>query len=328
MAVQPHETVWTLTTAAVASRALHVIAELGVADHVQDEPVAVKDLALQCDADPEALDRLLRLLAAHGIFDYRSGAYTHTDPSRLLRSDHPMSMRAFPRMIGTPGFQASFAALEHSARTGSPAVEVVDPKGLWNYLEAHPVEAAIFGAAMTAKALADIGAVVSSYDFSRFRTIADIGGGRGHLLSAIVDAAPEAQGILFDLPAVIETLALDSGRLATRPGDFFVDALPAADAYLLMEVIHDWADAEASAILSAIHDAASPGATVLIIEGVVGEETPDPRVHTLDVIMLAMTGGRERSGSQLGELLNTSGFDLIRVLETPGAMRIVEATAR
>ena len=198
---------------------------------------------------------------------------------------------------------------------------------MWSYLEGHRDEAEIFGQAMTAKAVADIGAVLGSYDFTRFRTIADIGGGRGHLLRAILEAAPSAEGVLFDLPAVIDTLTLDSDRLTARPGDFFVDTLPAADAYILMEVIHDWADAEAAAILRAIRRAASPGSTVLIIEGVLGEETPDLRVHTLDVIMLAMTGGRERSASQLGELLDGTGFQLIRVLGTPGAMRIAEATA-
>lgn len=327
MTQQPHEIVWSLINAVVGSRCVHLVADLGVADHVGEEPVSIKELACRCGADPDALDRVLRLLVAHGIFEHRGDAYGHTESSRLLRSDHPMSMRAFSRMIGLPVISASFAHLEHSVRTGSPALKQVEPKGLWAYLQDHPTEAQVFGQAMTGKAAADIAAVLGAYDFSRFSTIADIGGGRGHLLRAVLDAVPIPQGILFDLPEVIRSLDINVERLSPHAGDFFVDPLPAADAYILMEVIHDWADTEAVAILRAIRRAASPGATVLIIEGVIAEEQADPRVHTLDVIMLAVTGGRERTASQLRELLGSAGFRVSTIIETSGAMRIVEAIA-
>jgi hypothetical protein len=173
---QPHEIVWTITNAAVVSRCLHVVADVGVADHIGDEPVGVEDLASQCGANPDALDRVLRLLAAHGVFHDRGGAYEHTESSRLLRSDHPMSMRAFSRMMGLPVNWASFGRLEHSVRTGSPAIEQVAPEGFWAYFSDNPTEAEIFGQAMTAKAAADTAAVLGAYDFTRFPTIADIGG--------------------------------------------------------------------------------------------------------------------------------------------------------
>ncbi|MDQ3646285.1 MAG: hydroxyneurosporene methyltransferase [Actinomycetota bacterium] len=324
---QPHEIIWTLTNAVVASRALHVVAELGVADHVDDEPVSVKELATACGADVDSLDRVLRLLTAHGIFTQGGEDYGHTEPSRLLRSDHPMSMRAFARMMGLPVFSATFAQLEHSVRTGSPALELVAPEGLWPYLQEHPSERDVFGQAMTAKAAGDTAAVLGGYDFGRFGTIADIGGGRGHLLHAVLDAVPTAEGILFELPEVVETLDLQHDRMTPHAGDFFVDPLPGADAYILMEVIHDWPEAEAAAILSAIRRAAEPGANVLIIEGVVEEEEADSRVQTLDIIMLSVTGGRERTPTQLSELLEGAGFRLTRVIRTSGAMRIVEAEA-
>ncbi len=327
MTEQPHEVIWTLTNAVIPSSCLHVVAELGVADHIADEPVGVKELASRCGADVDGLARVLRLLAAYGIFAEVEGAYGHTEPSRLLRSDHPMSMRAFSRMMGLPVFSASFSRLDHSVRTGSPALEQVAPEGLWPYLQDHPREAEIFGQAMTGKAAADIAAVLGGYDFSRFGTIADIGGGRGHLLLAVLEAAHTAEGILFDLPDVIDALEIHSERLTKRAGDFFVDPLPGADAYILMEVIHDWADAEAVAIFGAIRRAALPDATVLIIEGVVDEEQADPRVQTLDIVMLAVTGGRERSPRQLAKLLDGAGLRLSRVIETSGPMRIVEATA-
>ena len=323
----PHEIIWTLTTAFVASRCLHVVAELGVADYIGDEPVSAESLASRCRADPDALDRGLRLLAAHGIFEREADGFCHTPASQLLRSDHPMSMRAYPQMMGLPGFATTFAQLEHSIRTGSPAVETVDSRGLWPYYQDHPEEAQIFGQAMTAKATADIAAILEAYDFSRFATIADIGGGRGHLLRAVLDAVPNANGVLFELPEVIDSLDLEHERLTPHAGDFFADALPVADAYMLMEVIHDWGDAECVAILTAIRRAAAPGATVLIVENVLPDEGIDPRGQTLDVIMLALTGGRERTPSELSELLNRAGFSDGSVTETSGPLRILEATA-
>ena len=143
----------------------------------------------------------------------------------------------------------------------------------------------------------------------------------------MLDAVPTAEGILFDLPDVIETLDIGRDRLTPRGGDFFVDPLSTADAYILMEVIHDWPDAEAAAILTAIRRAASPGARVLIVENVLDDVEADPRGHTLDIIMLAVTGGRERTDKQLGGLLEGAGFANSHVIETGGPMRIVEAVA-
>jgi C-methyltransferase len=322
---QPHETIWRLATATVASRTLHVVAELGVADHVGDEPSSTKDVAAACGADPAALERALLLLAAHGIFERCGDGFAHTEASRLLRDDHPMSMRAFPRMMGLPSFTASFGRLEHSLRSGSPAFELVEPAGLFEHLQRNPHESAVFDAAMTSKAAADIAAVLDVYDFSRFATIADIGGGRGHLLRAVLEAAPHATGTLFDLPAVIETLDIGADRLALQPGDFFVDALPTADAYVLMEVIHDWDDPQAADILAAVRRSAGPAASVLIIEALADHDHLSPVVHTLDMIMLTITGGRERTVAHLGRLLDSAGFHVAAVHDTPGALRVVEA---
>ncbi len=324
---RPLEIVWTLTSSTVAARSLQVVAELGVADHIHEWPVTAAELAVSCAAEAGALDRVLRLLAANGIFAHEAEGYRHTDASRLLRSDHPMSVRALTRLYGLPVITASLEHLVHSVRSGQPAAEVVEPNGFFAYLEAHPDEAAIFDAAMTAKAAADVAAVLGAYDFRRFSTIADIGGGRGHLIRAVLAAAPAAQGVLFDLPRVTDSQDLSRTRLTTQAGDFFIDPLPTADAYLLMEVIHDWPDAEAAAILRAVRRAASPGAVVLIIEGIVAEGYADPRVYTLDVLMLAVSGGRERTARELGNLLNAGGFRLSRVVQTASTMRIVEAVA-
>ena len=212
-------------------------------------------------------------------------------------------------------------------RTGRPGLEVLEPKGMWSYLQDRPAEADVFSRAMTAKAGADVAAVLAAYDFRRFETVADVGGGRGHLLRAVLDAVPDAAGILFELPEVVDALDVQDARLTAVAGDFFVDALPAADAYVLMDVLHDWADDECVAILSAIRRAARAGATVLVIENVLGEDRPDPRAGTLDVVMLAVTGGRERSPAELGALFERAGFALRRVVPTAGPVQVVEAYA-
>jgi C-methyltransferase len=327
MTQQPHEVIWSFTNAFITSRFLQIVAELGVADDVGDEPVSAAELATGRGVNVDALDRVLRLLAAHGIFEVAGDGFRHTPASELLRSDHPMSMRAFPRMMGLPVFTKAFDNLQHSLETGSPAVETVEPKGLWAYFQDHPVEAQIFGESMMAKAAADIAAILAAYDFSRFGTIADIGGGRGHLLRAVLDSVPNAQGVLFDLPDVIASVDVEHERLKKQPGDFFVDSLPRADAYVLMEVIHDWADEQCVAILKAVRDAAPDDATVIIIENVLPDDELDPRGQTLDAIMLAVTGGRERTPSQLNALLNSARFGQGAVIETAGPLRIVEASA-
>lgn len=298
-----------------------------MADQIDDDEVPVEQLAQRCGTSTDGLDRVLRLLSAHGIFGRRSGSYVQTQVSQLLRSDHPMTMRPFIRMMGRPAIWTGFGALDHAIRTGAPGFAKVDENGLWSYLRSHPDDERIFGEAMMAKAKADIACILGAYDFLPFGTIADIGGGRGHLLRAILDTVPGVTGILFDLPGVIESLGTAPRRLRYHPGDFFVDPLPSAEAYVLMDVIHDWADGEASGILRAVRSAARPGATLLIIEAIIPDGEIDPRVHTLDVIMLAITGGRERSATELVSLLATAGFEAAKVVETGGPVRILEARA-
>src|SRR5205823_3794118 len=151
-----------------------------------------------------------------------------------------------------------------------PATERTLPGGLWGYLAQHPEANSIFNATMRSKAQGQIPAIVRSCDFSGFKIIGDIAGGRGHLLSAILEAAPKAKGVLFDLPHVVkEAAAMASSRLTVQPGDFFKDQLPKCDAYILMEIVHDWPDEEAVAILKAIRRAAVARAALFLIETIV-----------------------------------------------------------
>ena len=158
-------------------------------------------------------------------------------------------------------------ALDYAVRTGLPAADKIHPGGFWGYLAENPEANAIFNAAMAAKAHGQVAAILASYDFSGFGLIGDIGGGRGHLLRAVLDSAPAVKGVLFDLPHVIkETEGTASERVTLQAGDFFNDTLPVCDAYLVMEVIHDWGDKESVAILRAIRQAAPSHAKLLLLE--------------------------------------------------------------
>jgi hypothetical protein len=321
----PARLVSDLSRAHIAARCLHVIADCGAADAIGPEGATPAAIAKHTGLTADALDRMLRLLAAHGIFaPGAGGTYRHTAASETLRADHPRSVRAYVRMASMPAFWDRFTELAETARTGRPRYDMA---GLVEYYAAHPEESAIFNAAMVSKARTTLPAVAAAYDFNAFATIADIGGGRGHLLNAILERAPHARGILFERPHVT-TDAPAAPRMTLVGGDFFGHApLPAADLYLLMDVLHDWHDADTARILAAVRGAAQPQATLLIIEALM-PETPGPHFSkTVDVIMLAATGGRERTAAQHSTLLAAAGFRLTRVLPTASQHSIVEAVA-
>ncbi len=323
----PAQVVSDLAKAHIAARCLHVAASFGVADAVGDRATTPDVIGTRTGLDADAVDRILRLLAAHGVFTAEPNGYSHNPASKLLRSDHPQSLCSYVRMTGMPSFWNRFTELGVAARTGRPSV---DWRGLLAYFEQHPDEAEYFNAAMVAKSRAVLPAIAEAYDFERFTTIADIGGGRGHLLQAVLERAPRAAGILFDLPQVVAATARAEPlppRTEVVAGDFFKDPLPAADAYLLMDLIHDWPDADASRILAAVRAAAPPHARVLIIETLVPETAGPHFGKTLDVIMLAVTGGRERTRTRYAELLAAAGLPLENVLATRSEYSIVEAVA-
>lgn len=317
-----------LTSACWTSRCLHVIAELGVADALADQPQSTAALAKTTGTQPAALYRVLRLLASVGIFEWKDELWHHTEASRLLRSDHPGSLRDYIRMLGLPEFWAALGDLDHSLRTGETAFTKRHPEGVFGYLAKHPEESRIFNSAMTSKSHRDIAAILPAYDFSQYSTIADIAGGRGHLLRAILNASPKTQGILFDQPHVVAEVTPDPGeKLSVVGGSFFADAMPKADAYLLMNIIHDWLDAESIQILSAIRKAMPSNARVLIIETVV-PPTPAPHLSKeLDIVMMAIPGGMERTREEYSALASKCGLRLNRIVDTLSPYSILELVA-
>jgi O-methyltransferase/methyltransferase family protein len=312
-------------------RALHVVADLAVADALDREPRSAADLAKELRVDADALDRILRLLASHGVFDRRNGKYAHNTLSRALRSDHPQTMRAYVRLLGLPLFWKSWGALEQVVRRGKPAVTEI-----FGYFKEHPQETEIFDAAMKSKAQGAISQVIATYDFSPFETIGDIGGGLGHLLKAVLKSTPKLRGILFDQAHVVERVEVEEtigSRLMLQSGDFFHGPLPRCDGYVLMEVLHDWNDEQSRRILQQIRGAAPSMAKLLVVETVLPDESAWAAGNGkhfgnhLDINMLVLTGGRERTPEEFARLFADSGWRLSRVIPTFSPYSIVEAVA-
>jgi hypothetical protein len=272
--------------------------------------------------DAGALGRMLRLLAVAGVFEAQGNRWCHTELSRHLRSDHPQSVRDFVRMIGSRVNWAAAGELDHALRTGKAAVERVAPGGIWSYYRDHPDEARVFDAAMTQKSHTEIATLIPAFDFTRYRVVADVGGGRGHILAAILAAAPNTRGILFDLPEVVANV-MPAPRMSLQAGSFFTDALPVADAYVLGNVIHDWADGEAAAILRSVRRVIPGHAELLVLEAVMPEGSEPDRAKVVDIVMLAVTGGRERTHAEYASLFGAAGFRLDRVVATAGPVSVI-----
>jgi hypothetical protein len=322
----PQKIVQDLANAYWASRCLHVVAELGIADVLAEEAQTAEALASARGVNAQALHRVLRSLSNHGIFVHDGERFAHNEASQFLRTDVPGSMRSWARMMGLNIQWDAYRELDTAVRTGRPAVAKVIEGGLFGYLRAHPEEARVFQEAMAGKSYAQIGPILEAYDFSGFNTIGDIGGGLGHLVSAVLEHAPQARGVLFDLPQVV-----DQARRTAHPrvsyvgGDFFKDPIPSCDAYMIMTVLHDWSDDESIAILKNIKANAPRGAKVLILEGVV---QPDARNHfllDLDIEMLALTSGRERTENEWNAVISGAGMRLLRVIPAGPWSSIMEA---
>lgn len=311
-----------------------VAAQLGVADLLASRPLSVADLAEATGADPQSLYRLLRTLASRGIFREHEGKqFALTPLADPLRKDAPDSVRAQALFSGSEEYLRSWASLSHSVLTGEPAFEHVYGKPYFEYLAEHPALGRIFDDVMTRASTDEGAAIAEAHDFSRFRTVVDVGGGQGALLAAILDRYPRLSGVLFDLPDVIGNAlgAIDrhvaSGRVVKVAGSFFDDLLPRGDAYLLKWIVHDWADEEAVHVLTNCRSALAPGGRVLLVEFVMPQGAAAADMTRLDTTMLVFTGSRERTESEYAELLRRAGLKLLKTQPTASAFSILEAVA-
>ena len=322
-----------MVTGAWVAQAIQVAAELGIANALTDDPLPLDDLADRVGADPDALRRLMRALISRGIFrQRRDGRYDLTALAETLRSDAPFSMHGWARLVGSPQHREHWSLLIESVKSGKAIVPQLRGKEAFDYLKDEPELAKLFNDAMTgADGLAAI-AVVAGYSFDPYRTIVDVGGGRGGLLSTILAATPNARGVLYDLPEVVagaSALLRRQGveeRVRVEGGSFFDSVPSGGDAYVLKNVIHDWPDAQAVAILRNVRVAARADAKVLLVEAVLPEHNRDFAGKWVDLEMLLEANGRERTPAEYRDLLSQAGFRMTRVVQTAAPYSVVEAT--
>ncbi|MFC2951408.1 methyltransferase [Marinicaulis aureus] len=309
--------------------AVGAAAELEIADHLADGPLDIAALAERTKTHASSLYRMLRALESTGIFtQVSSGAFANTPASECLRRRAPNSSWAWLRVtLSSNGMvNNGWRGLMVSLKEGKPGFEELNGCTGWEYMQANPEQGAVFNEAMRDLAAAITPAVTGSYDWGRFPVIADLGGGVGSQLIDILDAHPDCRGVLFDQPQVI-TQAPEHRRMEPLGGDFFSN-IPQADAYLLRWILHDWDDAQARAILKNVHAAAKPGAALMIVESVIPESAEFDMGKWMDLNMMVMAGGRERTANEFRVLFDQAGFDFEEIVETPSPLSIVVGKAR
>ena len=313
------------------AQAVHAAAQLGIADLLADGPLDHRALAERTGAHPEALYRLLRALATLDVLHERPhGVFALTRMGQCLRTLHPHSLRYMSI------FQAGYnwdhwGQMLRAVATGESAVRQMRGESLFEHMKKRPDMNTAFDRAMTNLTRIETEIFVSTYDFSGASLIADIGGGQGALIAAILSLYPGKQGVLFDLPEVVrQAPALIGshgvlGRCTIVGGSFF-EAVPVrADLYILKNILHDWADEECGAILRAIRRAMPPAARLLLLECVVPGPSRPHYAKILDLEMLVAHGGRERTADDFSALLAANGFRLRRIIPTVSVTSIIEA---
>jgi hypothetical protein len=315
-----------------AARAAHVAADLGVADALAAGPKRADEIAAEVGAEPRALYRVLRALASVGLFEEdEAHRFAITELGAYLRSDVAGSLRPLVVLLGSRLFLRSAEYLGDSVRTGTPGVELAFGLRLFDYLAQHPDAAAVFDAAMTSVTTTEVASILDAYNFSPMRTIIDVGGGQGHLLTAVLKAHPQSRGVLYDQPEVVaqaQDLIAAAGvaqRCEAIGGDFFQSVPSEGSVYVLKNVIHDWDDERATTILGKCRQAMLPDAKLLVIDPVVPPgNTPSPN-KIFDLLIFLMTGGRERTTEEFQALFASAGLRMARVIPTKSRLSIIEA---
>ncbi len=316
-------------------QALHAAAELGVADAMGSEAKPSEEIAKAVGAHPGALHRLLRALTVIGVCEEKDdGAFRLTPLGECLRAEGPDTVRSWALLMGSREIWRVWGRLADCVRTGEHVwkLEGTDP---FTWLQQNPEEGAIFNQAMFEVSKRSARAVVEAYDFSRARTIVDVGGGYGTVLAAILSANRNAKGVVFDLAHCCDGAARLfrekglSDRAEFQEGDFFQSVLKGADLYLLKSVIHDWDDEKSTRILRNCRDAMEGSGILLVIEPVMPDRLGGSRFDNIvvasDLNMMVNTGGRERTEGEFRKLFGASGLRWNRIVRTPSSMCLLEA---
>jgi hypothetical protein len=328
----PHVQLVQMGTAGAVANLLHIAAKLGLADKLAHGPASAVELAGPLALHAPSLHRLMRAMASLGLLSEGERLrFSLTRFGEALKSDAPGSARSTLLMTGSSWVGSGFANLLHSLQTGRPGFEKAQGMPFFEYLAQHPDDASVFSDAMIGIHGAEPSAVAAAYDFSMFRTVVDVGGASGNMLAAILARHPVPRGLLFDQPhALVGAVKLlgDNGvvdRVTVEPGDFFQSVPPGGDAYVLSHVLHDWNDEQCITILGHCRKAMKPDGRLLIVEMVLPPgDVPHPG-KILDMVMLVLIGGQERTEVEYARLLDKAGFGLSRVVATQSPVSVIEA---
>lgn len=333
----PHDLVLGLALSYLSARALHVAAELGIADLLRDGPRSVAELASRTGAHAPALGRLLRALAGHGIFaEEAPGCFGLTPAAAVLQSGVAGSVRDAVRMIGDmtgdgPWWSA-VGHLRHSVMTGQPGWDYVVGTPFFHYLAQHAVAGTWFDRGLANFTSVENAAIAGAYDFGPAQRVVDVGGGQGGLLAEILQAFPRVTGVLCDrLQVLVEPAALTRAGLLERCElvgiDFFQSVPSGGDVYILKRILHDWNDEHAAHILRACRGAMGNDARLLVVDVVLPPGNAFHPGKIMDMLMLALLEGQERSEQEFRALFQRAGLHLTRVIPTPSLLSVVEGVA-
>lgn len=327
---EARETLFRMISGYQLTQLVHVVAVLGIADRLAQGARSVDDLAMQTGANADRLYRVLRALGAVGVLEELDGhRFALTPVSELLRSDQAESLRPMAIFLGGVSYR-TWGDLLYGVMSGeTPAEKVLGMPG-FAYLREDAEAGEAFDATMTVISRRHVAGIVDGYDFSDALTVVDVGGGQGMLLAGVLKANPQLHGILFDQPNVIASAARTfeeagvSDRVEMVGGDFFRAVPPGGDIYMLRSIIHDWDDMPATTILANCERAMAEKGKVLVMESVIDAGEKSVAAKLLDVQMLVMTGGRERTVEEFERLFAAAGLEVGQVIPVGVDGRIVE----
>jgi hypothetical protein len=317
----------------IVSAALNVALELGIADLLGDGPRSTADLAKAAGVREDGLYRVLRALASAGIFEEQgTRTFALNAPAAMLQKG-PQSLHDLGLWMTDPFHFRVYAETLHSVKTGRPAAEKVTGMPVFEYFAREPRLSSVFNNAMTSWSGPTVAAALKAYDFSGIELLVDVAGGHGHVLTSILRQYPAMRGVLFDLEHVIAgagRLLEASGvadRVETATGDFFDAVPPGADAYIMKNIIHDWNDDRALPILTNIWNAfeGRRDGRVILLEAVIPPGNQPDFGKLIDLEMLLMPGGRERTAEEFASLFESAGFELARIVPTESPLSVIEA---
>jgi O-methyltransferase domain/Dimerisation domain len=328
----PHVQLVHMGTAHWVSHILYVAAKLSLADHLAKGPTSADDLAVKTNTHSPSLSRFLRTLGHLGLVtEDEAGRFTLTPLGEALKTGAPGSARAAILTLASPMMAQGWGHLHESVQTGKPGLEQALGMPIFDWLGQHPEEASLFSETMVSFHGAEPDAVAAAYDFSGMKTIVDVGGATGNLLTTILGKYAGAQGILYDLPHVVRDAPnlIQARGLANRvtivAGSFFERVPEGGDAYLLSHIIHDWSEEQCLTILGHCRRAMTSASRVFLIEMVLSADNAPHPGKMLDMMMLVGPGGQERTEPEYRTLLSKAGLRLTRVVPTNSAVSVVEA---